>query len=243
MNPPLFMETPYRQLNWLYLVFVNTWQLLNPNFLCPDWRFGTIPLITSITDPRNILTMLTFASIIYLGVHSVRYNTNHAKMLFFGLSLTIFPFIPASNLFFPVGFVVAERVLYSPSMGFCFVIGYGIFHLLKMKRHFFVRGVVILCLLGLIGLMASRVIRRNKEWESNATLYTSGVRCNSKSGVMLTNLGIEHGRMKNFSFAEKLYRRSMEIAPEHSRGYSNFGGLMEALKKYDKAEEVLLFVW
>lgn len=35
-----------------------------------------------------------------------------------GLALLIFPFIPASNLFFPVGFVVAERVLYLPSAGF-----------------------------------------------------------------------------------------------------------------------------
>ena len=33
------------------------------------------------------------------------------------------PFIPASNLFFPVGFVVAERVLYVLSMGFCILDG------------------------------------------------------------------------------------------------------------------------
>jgi len=41
----------------------------------------------------------------------------------------VFPFIPASNLFFPVGFVVAERVLYAPSMGFCVLVAVG-FHLL-----------------------------------------------------------------------------------------------------------------
>jgi hypothetical protein len=35
------------------------------------------------------------------------------------------PFIPASNLFFPVGFVVAERVLYVPSMGFCILVAHG----------------------------------------------------------------------------------------------------------------------
>jgi len=40
-----------------------------------------------------------------------------------GLSLITFPFIPASNLLFPVGFVVAERVLYLPSMGYCILIG------------------------------------------------------------------------------------------------------------------------
>jgi hypothetical protein len=43
-----------------------------------------------------------------------------------GLSMLVIPFIPASNLFFPVGFVVAERVLYIPSMGFCIVVALGI---------------------------------------------------------------------------------------------------------------------
>jgi protein O-mannosyl-transferase len=37
----------------------------------------------------------------------------------------VLPFLPASNLFFPVGFVVAERVLYMPSMGFCILVGFG----------------------------------------------------------------------------------------------------------------------
>lgn len=46
------------------------------------------------------------------------------------LSLAVFlmtmPFIPATNLLFPVGFVVAERVLYLPSMGFCLLVAMGI---------------------------------------------------------------------------------------------------------------------
>ncbi len=31
-----------------------------------------------------------------------------------GLLLLVVPFVPASNLLFPVGFVIAERVLYTP---------------------------------------------------------------------------------------------------------------------------------
>ncbi|XP_027451121.1 protein O-mannosyl-transferase TMTC2-like [Zalophus californianus] len=36
------------------------------------------------------------------------------KEVLVGLLFLVFPFIPASNLFFRVGFVVAERVLYMP---------------------------------------------------------------------------------------------------------------------------------
>ena len=40
--------------------------------------------------------------------------------------LLVVPFIPASNLFFRVGFVVAERVLYLPSAGYCLLVALGV---------------------------------------------------------------------------------------------------------------------
>ena len=42
------------------------------------------------------------------------------------MAFIIVPFLPASNVFFRVGFVVAERVLYLPSIGFCMVVVLGI---------------------------------------------------------------------------------------------------------------------
>ena len=47
-------------------------------------------------------------------------------LLLLALSWTVIPFLPASNLFFPVGFVVAERILYLPSMGFCLLLAMGV---------------------------------------------------------------------------------------------------------------------
>ena len=49
-----------------------------------------------------------------------------ARSLSFGLLLLVVPFLPASNLLFHVGFVVAERVLYIPSMGFCVLVAQGV---------------------------------------------------------------------------------------------------------------------
>lgn len=46
------------------------------------------------------------------------------------MAFVILPFLPATNLFFPVGFVVAERVLYMPSMGFCMLVAHGFSNLL-----------------------------------------------------------------------------------------------------------------
>ncbi|ODN06230.1 Transmembrane and TPR repeat-containing protein 2 [Orchesella cincta] len=48
-----------------------------------------------------------------------------SSSLLLQLSFLILPFLPATNLFFYVGFVVAERVLYMPSVGFCLLMGQG----------------------------------------------------------------------------------------------------------------------
>ena len=48
------------------------------------------------------------------------------RLVAMSLVLLVVPFLPASNLFFRVGFVVAERVLYLPSAGYCLLVALGV---------------------------------------------------------------------------------------------------------------------
>mgnify|MGYP001425594646 CR=1 FL=1 len=41
--------------------------------------------------------------------------------------MLIVPFLPAANVFFYVGTVLAERLLYIPSMGYCIYAGYVLY--------------------------------------------------------------------------------------------------------------------
>ena len=229
------MDTPYRQLSWLYLTFVNSWLLLNPYNLCADWRFGAVPLIESITDPHNLLTLATFAAVAILSWIAITGRRKSHKLIVLGLALLILPFIPASNLFFPVGFVVAERVLYLPSMGQCFLVGIGARRVAKNRCLKVVLTLVFVILSTLHGLKS---FQRNYDWQSNFHVYSSGVKVNPTNGVLLTNLGIEYADRQNFSYAEVLYRRAIEVCPDHSKGYGNLGGLLEALGEDEEAESV-----
>lgn len=56
------------------------------------------------------------------------------RILTLGLGFLIIPFLPASNLFFRVGFVVAERVIYLPSIGYCILFTYGFSLLSKQAK-------------------------------------------------------------------------------------------------------------
>lgn len=50
------------------------------------------------------------------------------------LALLLIPFLPATNALFRVGFVLAERVLYLPSSGYCLLVAIGL-HKLHNKNH------------------------------------------------------------------------------------------------------------
>lgn len=67
-----------------------------------------------------------------LFLKSLKLAISSSRILTLGLGFLVIPFLPASNLFFRVGFVVAERVLYLPSVGFCVLLTFG---LGALSRH------------------------------------------------------------------------------------------------------------
>ena len=88
------------------------------------------------------------------------------------LSITILTlsFLPASNLFFYVGFVVAERILYIPSVGYCLLIAIGadlIWGVCNEKQRKLFSGLLICVFI----LFCARTVQRNMEWQNEETLY------------------------------------------------------------------------
>ncbi|GBN79843.1 Transmembrane and TPR repeat-containing protein 1 [Araneus ventricosus] len=121
------------------------------------------------------------------------------------LSLMVFSFLPASNLLVTVGFVVAERVLYIPSLGFCLLVSHGLQRLMQ-------RGPVIasICRAGALLLIVFFVLKtmaRNNVWSSREALVRSGLESvphNAKAHYNYANykkdvgdkfLAIEHYRI------------------------------------------------
>uniref|UniRef100_A0A182Q9H0 DUF1736 domain-containing protein n=1 Tax=Anopheles farauti TaxID=69004 RepID=A0A182Q9H0_9DIPT len=60
------------------------------------------------------------------SLHGLAQQNSPAAALLMCVALLALPFLPASNLLFYVGFVVAERILYLPSVGYCLLIGLGV---------------------------------------------------------------------------------------------------------------------
>ena len=200
---------------------------------------GTISLITSIIDPRNLATLATLVSVTWLGVYGITGQQRTRKATILSLSLIVFPYIPASNLFFPVGFVVAERVLYVPSMGFCMLVALGTWRLLQNNK--FSGTLVAATKLGLVILLATHVAKtlvRNRDWQSDTTLFLSAVRVNPNNGKVYNNLGSEYEKVENHSYAETLFRKATLVQPYDIGAFINLGRVLKAQERLEEAEKV-----
>jgi tetratricopeptide (TPR) repeat protein len=109
-----------RSLSYGQTHFWYFWKLVYPRYLCFDYGYYCIPMVDSIWDYRNGLTLVTYFG--FLGF--CYYSIATMKMTFFlGILMFFFPLLPALNIFLPVGTLLAERLLFVPSIGFCFLVG------------------------------------------------------------------------------------------------------------------------
>lgn len=79
-NPASVAPTPTRQLTYHYLISVNLWLLLFPCNLCCDWTMGTLPLVESFFDARNLGTVVAYAFLLALGVKAFTTENKQQSM-------------------------------------------------------------------------------------------------------------------------------------------------------------------
>lgn len=104
------------------------------------------------------------------------------NLALFSLGIMSLPFIPATNLFFYVGFVIAERVLYIPSIGFCLLVAAGARSLYVRLRTRACRALLLCLCAALVLLNGLRTVQRNRDWSNEENLYKSGISVNPAKG-------------------------------------------------------------
>lgn len=234
-NPASVAPTPIRQLSYNYLVSLNAWLLLFPCDLCCDWTMGTVPLVSSFADSRNAATLAvygTLGALLYSAVTAGQRGT----VIIMSLSFIIFPFLPASNVFFPVGFVVAERVLYMPSMGFCMLIAYGWFQL-------FIKGYKKSAWFGIALLIfthGTKTYLRNWEWETDYSIFMAGLRVNQHNAKLFNNVGHALEYQGRFHEALDFFNKAVSVQEDDIGAHINVGRTFNHLKMFKEAEEAYL---
>uniref|UniRef100_A0A3B1K0Q0 dolichyl-phosphate-mannose--protein mannosyltransferase n=1 Tax=Astyanax mexicanus TaxID=7994 RepID=A0A3B1K0Q0_ASTMX len=186
-----------------------------------------------------------------------------------GILFLVFPFIPATNLFFRVGFVVAERVLYMPSMGYCILVVHGVNRLCAVVGRWGAAALTVSMLLLLL-LFSWKTVQQNEIWLSREALFRSGIQTlphNAKVHYNYANFLKDRGQneqamhhyktalrlyprhasaMNNLGTlthsveeAELYYRKALDINPQHNRALFNLGNLLKSQGKEEEAEAML----
>ncbi|XP_011611653.2 protein O-mannosyl-transferase TMTC2 [Takifugu rubripes] len=155
------------------------------------------------------------------------------NLVLLSLAIMSLPFLPATNLFFYVGFVIAERVLYIPSMGFCLLVATGTRALYIRLRSPRCRAALLCLCAALVLLNGTRTVRRNRDWNNEESLYKSGISVNpAKAWGNLGNVLKNQGKMAE---AEKAYRNALQHRGNMADMLYNLGLLLQEDQRFSEA--------
>ncbi|XP_076380772.1 protein O-mannosyl-transferase TMTC1 [Megalopta genalis] len=235
-NPAAFHPCFHvRLLTFCYLAALNCWLLLCPATLSHDWQMGSVPLVASLADTRNMATCLFFGGCLILTYKAFTdFEQQRHPPLLLGWMFLVLPFLPASNLFITVGFVVAERVLYMPSVGWILLVVYGMqitWTAVPRRRSLITAGIALLLILG-----CYKTVLRNRDWTSRETLLRAGMRSLPHNAKMHYNFANFLRDMSQPNHAILHYQLALWLWPTYASAHNNLGTLTVG----DQAEQHFL---
>jgi len=234
-NPASASPFPSRHLTYQYLAVLNGWLLAFPSSLCCDWTMGTVSLVETVVDIRNLSTI--FFYIILIRMVWVAFIHGDLTLVM-ACSWMILPFLPASNLFFPVGFVVAERVLYIPSMGFSMMIAYGWSKMAFSQTSW--RKISYLGLAALIAFHGMKTYVRNWDWESEQSIFSAGLKVNQRNAKLFNNVGHALESQAKYVEALEYFLQAVNVQDDDIGAHINVGRTHNNLGQFQEAEEAYL---
>jgi len=185
-----------------------------PRSLSADYSFDQIPIIRTPGDPLVLLGLASVALAVGGGALLLRRRPAAG----FALLWIAFTSVLASNLVVFIGTLLAERLMYLPSVGLCLLFG------LMVGAG---RGrIAVACLVAgflIVGAATVRAWVRIPEWKDDFALYSSAARVSPRSARIRYNLGNAYLRTAAYDEAESEYLAALAIYPGFVDARVNLG--------------------
>lgn len=132
------------------------------------------------SNPLVIISLLIYIVIILFSIYYLakrKYRISTLAILIYLITI-----LPLSNLFINTGSFMNERFVFFGSLGFCLLVAFGIYKLIKSSEENKIPKVTgIVSLSVILILFSGRTIARNSNWKDNYTLFLHDVAISSGS--------------------------------------------------------------
>ena len=135
--------------------------------------------------------------------------------------------------------VFAERYLYLPSVGFCWLAALGLMKLWQMipARRTGWRWAWVVVLAVLAVLSAARIITRNRVWRDEITFYSTTLAVSPDAVPVYNNLGSVYWNRGQVDLAEQQWQKALRFVPDSPTLLNNLGLVFARRKEFPKAVE------
>lgn len=209
-----------------------TYLMVAPVQLRFYYGFNQIKIV-GLTNPIAILCLAAYIGLFLFALWLYKRDA----MLSFGLLYLLFGLLFISNVGVLLTGIVAERLAFGTSLGYCLLLAWGLVKVFKLSTSDEVNikklKPVFLIVAGVIvGLYAARTVVRNTNWKDKLTLYTHDAKISPNSAKVQQMLGNEYLNMgirdevnqaKHFVLAEKYLKKSLEVAPKFHSALLDLG--------------------
>ncbi len=210
--------------------------LLWPARLAADYSYDQIPVIRSALDPMALGGLALLLATVAGGPRLLRRRpATGFALLWIAISGAL-----TANLILFIGTLLAERLLYLPSVGFCLLIGAAVGSAADRRPTGLAPLALRMAVLGLCAAAAWRSWSYLPAWVDDFALYSSAARVSPRSARIRYNLGNAHLRAADYPAAAAHYRAALEIYPEFNDARVNLG--MALLQERRPAEALGLLV-
>lgn len=224
-----------------FATFFQSMRLLTfPDVLMIDREF--YPVI-SVLDWRWFVGCFCFLLLLFVCL----YHVKTCPALLYGYLWFVFAWFPLSGIA-PVGYLMADRYLYIPNVGFC-LFAVALFEMgckkFEWQPSIPSPKIFLIWINIVIVLFAVRTVTRTFDWQNELTLWQSALKHYPQKASIYFNLGNYYWDQDSLDEANGYWQQALELDPAYEEVWLNMGiaaknngDLERALECYQQALEI-----
>jgi len=199
-----------------------------PGFLGTDFAYAARVQLVTRPGTGLLLSTLAWLPLVAGALAMLRRFPLPAA----GVLWTFGALLPVLHLF-PIGVLMAERLTYLPSAGFCIAAGALVGSIRRTP-------LVVVAVLALVAVLGVRSAVRAADWSSDLALWESEIDKAPRDVVVNNNLAVAYSARGEYAKALPPLQTAVRVAPRYWRAHVNLGIAEQGLGRPERARAAYL---